>query len=231
MNSVATVGTRLTSDNMSFNNAGYVDARYGTFIQDNRTVTSARHVNISISPLFLLRRSNRIAIEIKDNLLSPMSRLDSFSQGHHPIKLTSSGSTHDVDIATGLIAQMQLLLNQRPSSHRCRDLEFELESLRQTLTLIKCTIQRYNYTPLRQSLSNIVTPEFKLCVTTMQKLRESFADTRLDISVSIVGGLLRRFWWSDGDGDGINLLRDKLSSSRYSLLGLLIALHSCVLIL
>jgi hypothetical protein len=59
------------------------------------------------------------------------------------------------------------------------DLVLELESLHQTLTLTKFTIQKYDKTPLGQSMANTVAPEVKLCFAALQELLGSINGTRL----------------------------------------------------
>jgi hypothetical protein len=223
---------------MSFNDVGYVDARHSTFSQVgrdyNQTTIHNRHYHISIFPFCSRRRPHHIAIDFGDNLSQTTFRPDSLTPGSHHIQVVmhplSDGISDIIDPATSLVEQItHFLLGRRRSTNNRQDLTLELESLYQTLTLIKLTIQKYNDTPLGQSLVNVITPEIKLCSTTLQKLLNSFNDTRLDLSITTVGGLLRRIWWSEWDGHEFASLRKKLLSSRYSLLSLLIALHSYVL--
>ncbi|KIM74362.1 hypothetical protein PILCRDRAFT_828352 [Piloderma croceum F 1598] len=142
----------------------------------------------------------------------------------------SSDAVFVVDNTTGLIDQItRFLLDRNHSSNDRRDLALELESLHQTLTLIKLTIQKYNDTPLGQSLANLITPEVNGCSAALQALLDSTEDIRLCLSSTSISHLWRQVWRPMLRDKFTLLLRKKLSYSRQLFQELLVTLHSVAL--
>jgi hypothetical protein len=106
----------------------------------------------------------------------------------------------------------------------------ELESLQKTLTLSRLAIQKYDK-PLCQILANTIIPEVLQCFFVLGELLDSIGGTWPDFSIMDVGSLCRRIWWAMLGGDEFFPLRKKLSYSRQFLQGLLMALHSYILLL
>ena len=125
-----------------------------------------------------------------------------------------------IDITTNL-------LDRNHASSNLRDLALELETLHQTLTLIKFTIQKYNNIPLGQSLANFITPEISRCFAALQELLGSITDTRLCLSSTSIGHLWRLVWRAVLRNEFASV-RKKLFISRQSFQVLLFTLHSCV---
>ncbi|KIM83091.1 hypothetical protein PILCRDRAFT_784274 [Piloderma croceum F 1598] len=131
-----------------------------------------------------------------------------------------------VDNATDLIDQITpFLLDRNHSPNNLRDMALELESLHQTLTLIKLTIQKYNKTPLGQSLADFIAPEVNRCFAALQGLLGSTDDIRLCLSSTSIGHLWRLVW-RVMLRDEFASARKKLSISRQSFQALLFTLHS-----
>jgi len=207
---------------MDFGHAGFVDARQCTFNQVGRDqIYNRTQYYISISPFCSRQRPYRIT----NNLSQP--RRSGPIEGSHVIT-HQPDATPNVNTTAGLIDQTIPSLNCRYLSNGCQDLAPELESLHQTLTLIKLTLQKYKDTLLGQSLANMITKEVKQCSAALQKLWDSLDDTWLNIRITSISGLWRRIWCGDWDEVGLALSRKTLSVSRQSLQVLLVTLHSYV---
>ena len=162
-----------------------------------------------------------------DNLPRPISSPNILAQ-QRLLTCRLSDANGMVDTTTNLIDQIRpFLLDRNYSSNTLHDVALELESLQQTLTLIKPTIQKYNNTPLGQSLANIITPEISRCFGALQQLLGSINDIRLCLSSTSIGHLWRLVW-RVMLRDEFASVRKKLSISRQSLQILLFTLHSCV---
>jgi hypothetical protein len=210
-----------------------VDARQSTFNHAGRDQTTIHsrdiHYHIHLSPFSLRRRSPRIAINIADDKRPrPTSCPDSLSKGSR-LNRYPSEVVLDIDTTTGLINQItSSLLDGRHSPNNHQDLALELESLHQTLTLTKLTIQKYDDTPLGRSLASMISPEVKLCFATLQKLLDSIDGNWLDLNITSVVGLWRRIWCGEWDENELTSLREKMSYGRQSLQELLVTMHSYV---
>jgi hypothetical protein len=164
---------------------------------------------------------------LSDSLPRPIPSPNTLAQ-RRPLTCRSSDTAGMVDITTDLIDQIRpFLLDRNYSSNNLRDVALELESLHQTLTLIKLTIQRYNHTPLGQSLADFVTPEINRCFAALRELLASTDHTRLCLSSTSIGYLWRLVWRAILR-DEFAMVRKKLSISRQSFQALLLTLHSCV---
>jgi len=163
-----------------------------------------------------------------DGLSQPATGPDYLSDGRHLVPYRSDAFP-DIETATGLIGQITNLLGDRRDLSRNRhDLVLELESLHQTLTLTKLTSEKYDKTPLGQSLANTVAPEVNICFVALQELLGSIDGIRR-LNFTRIGDLWHWVWWAMLGGDEFALLRKKLSYSRQLFQELLITLHSCVL--
>ena len=155
---------------------------------------------------------------------------DFLPQGSHLVTYRSD-AIPDIEATTGVIDQItHYLYDHKYSSNDHHDLVVELESLHQTLTLTKLTIQQYDKTPLGQSMANMVTPEVELCFVALQELLGSIDGIRLCLSFTRIGDLWRHVLWALLGGDEFALLRKNLSYSRQSLQELLVTMHSYVLL-
>jgi hypothetical protein len=96
------------------------------------------------------------------------------------------------------------------------------------LTLTRLAIQLYENKSLSQSLVNAIVPAVLRCLSGLQELDDIIDGTWLDLSLNTIGGFWHRIWCAWWDGDEFCLSRKKLSCSRQSLQGLLMALHSYV---
>jgi|SRR5882762_158843 len=130
----------------------------------------------------------------------------------------------DVKSST-VIPLMPVLLELQKYSGTHRNFVIELESLHQTLILTKLTIQRYSDTSLSQSLVNLITPEIKQCLATLQKLLDCVNGVWLVFGISTVGGLCHQIWCGEWDEDQFPPLRKKLSHSRQMLQEFLVTLY------
>ena len=129
------------------------------------------------------------------------------------------------NVAAGLINKIQqLLLNHIDLSDDGRRLQTELETLRQTLTLVTLAVETYEFTPVGRNLANVISPEVEKCCATLQELFNSIDTCRRGLFSTFICDLWRRVWWSGCDGQ--ILLRTKLSAHRILLGGCLKALNS-----
>jgi hypothetical protein len=202
-----------------------IDARQSIFNQVGRDMIhhQTKHLHINI----FLRGSQRTPHPIPTDLPRPFQVL---SQGSL-VAYRSSDVVAAVDAALGLINQtVELLRDCRNSSNCCLNLILEIHSLQQTLTLARSTVQKYDKTPLAHSLANIIIPEVQRCSLVLQELIDSIDSPWLDITITSVGGFWRRIWWSVWVGGQSAPLGKKLSRSRQLIQGLLMALHSYVLV-
>jgi hypothetical protein len=218
--------TFFSLSSMDFGHVEQLDARQSTFNQAGRDII---HYHIHISPLESSSKAHYITINNGNNLSRPTSCPDSLSRPSHLVCL-SSDAAPDVDSTTGLIDQITRFIHadRRSSSNKRHDLTIELESLHQTVTLTKLTVQRYNGTPLGQSLANMINPEIRLCSATLQKFLDIVKVTCLDFSSTSIRGLLCRIWWGKWDDHELPALRGILSDKRQLLQGLLVTMHSYV---
>jgi len=203
---------------------GHVHANYSTFNQvgGNQTIIY-NNTTLIISPGL---SRNRISV-LSDTQSLPTYRPQTFQQGGH----FSSSAVAIIGTVVGLIETItdELLVDSKQSSSMHRDLALELESLQRTLSLTRLAVQIYQDRPLGQSLANTITPEVLACLFTLQELLDHIGSTWLDLCITSASRFWRRIWGVRWDGDESTLLRKKLSSSRQSLQGLLMALHSYVL--
>lgn len=152
------------------------------------------------------------------------SQNTALTKGHH-----SFDASLMVDTAVGLIVRItHLLVDHRNLSDCHRDLELELKSSQQILILAELAIQEYRGRPLAQSLACTVTPAMFQCCLVLQELFETVTGTQIDLTSTNISGLWSQVWRRRWDGDELASLRQKLSVSRKSLAGFLLALHSYV---
>ena len=211
-----------------------IDARRSNFsIVGRDQIHSCVHHNlayISVNNISLFgprQIANHVPNILGDNLPRPISSPNSLAQ-RPLVTYRSSDTANIVDITTNLIDQITpFLLDPNCSSNKLRHMALELESLHQTLTLIKLTIQKYNNTPLGQSLADFITPEINRCFAALQELLGSTDDIRLCLSSTNIGHLWRLVWRAMLR-DEFASLRKKLSISLQSFHALLFTLHSCV---
>jgi hypothetical protein len=210
-----------------------VDARQSSFNHAGRdlhqTIRNV-HYHIYISPCGSRRRPHRIAVDIGNKLPLPNRNPVILPQGCL-VADCSSDAVAVVDAAVDLIDQIaELLKDWRDSSTSHLDLALELQSLQKTLILTGLAIQKYDSKPLGRSLADTIVPEVLRCFVVLQELLYSINGAWLGFSITSVGGFWRRIWWGGRDGDSFASLRKKLSDSRQALQGLLMALHSYVLV-
>jgi hypothetical protein len=210
----------------------YVDARQSTFIQAGRDQTTHHHhhhCHIYIFPRSSPLR-HHIALDVREKPSLPIGDSEVLPQARR-----AAYSAHEalalVSAAVVLIDQItELLMDHRQSSSSYLDLALEFESLQRTLTLTRLVIHLYDNKPLGQGLVNSITPEVRRCVIILQDLLDSIDGAWLDFSITSVGGLCLRIRWARLLGVEFSSVRKKLCHSRQSFQGLLIALHSYVLL-
>ena len=204
---------------MAFSHASYVDARQSTFTHDQ---TIQNYVTIIISPSVSPKRP-RIAVDTIDTLPQPIGT----SLKECIVSHSSSNAVGIIGTIVGLIEKItEQLMDCRQSSNL--DWALELESLQRTLSLTRLAVQMYENKPLGQTLANTITPEVLRCCCVLLELFDSINGTWLDVSINSIGGFWHRIWCAWWDGDEFSLSRQKLSYSRQSLQGLLMALQSYV---
>jgi hypothetical protein len=211
-----------SSHKMDFSHSS-IDARHTNFNQVGRDMIhhQTKHLHINI----FLPGSQRTRHPIPADSPRPSQIL---SQGSL-VAYRSSDVVAAVDAALGLVNQTVELLHDCRNSSSCRlNLTLEINSLQQTLTLARSTVQKYDKTPLARSLANIITPEVQRCSLVLQELIDSIDGPWLDITITSVGGFWRRIRWGVRVGDQSAPLGKKLSHSRQLIQGLLMALHSYV---
>jgi hypothetical protein len=187
---------------ISIDHSNYTDARGSNFSDVHRDQIQY-HNNITINfSLFSSRQTqthNHIALDCSNDLSPSTSDADILSR-RRPLIIASHDSHHSVDTASGsaigtsigLIIQITSLLTGRGnSSNSHRDLESELKSLQQTLTLTGLAVQEYETRPLGRSLAHAVTPEIGRCCAILQKLRDSANGTLLGLNCTSISDLWR----------------------------------------
>ena len=213
---------------MAFSQVGYLDARKSVIYNAGRDCNQTTNYTILvISPCVSPQRNHRVSIAD-----TPIYSHESSLARQIPVTYTPSNAVFVVGAVVDLIEKItELLMDSRQSSiaggHR--ELALELESLQMTLTLTRRAIQMYENKPMGQSLVNTITPEVLGCLFALRELFDRIDGTWLDLSITSIGGLWRRIWTVCWDRDTFPLLRRKLSYSRQSLQGLLMALHWYVL--
>ena len=209
---------------MAFSHASYVDARQSTVTQVGRDQIQNYNYFIIISPSISPKRP-RIAVDTIDTLPQPIGT----SLKECIVSHSSSNAVGIIGTTVGLIEKItEQLMDCRQSSNAHLDLALELESLQMTLSLTRLAVQMYENKPLGQGLANTITPEVMRCYCILSELFDSINGTWLDVSINTIGGFWRRIWCAWWDGDEFSLSRRKLSYSRQSLQGLLMALRSYV---
>jgi hypothetical protein len=207
-----------------------VDARQSTFNQVGRDLhdhrTTIHNYHIYISPCGSRRRSHRIGVEIDNDLRRPIGN-SNILPPRSSVAYSLSETAAKVDAAVCLIDQLTELLSDSNSHWK---LALELQLLQTSLTLIRSTVQKYDKTPLAYSLANTTTPEVLRCSIVLQELIGNIHRTWLDITITSVGGFQRRIWWGEWARPRLSSLRKKLSHSRQFIQGLLMAMHSYVLV-
>ena len=219
---------------MVLDHSNNTDARGCTFSNVGRDQTNTTIINISLfgpRPASIHQQSHP-PLHFTDDLSRPTAGLDSLSQGRLVIRpYNSSDAGSIVDSAVSLIVQItDLLIDRRDSSNKHRDLELELKSLHQTLTLTALGIQEYKDRPLGQSLAHTIAEETERCSMVLRELLDRVNDTWLGLSFTSIGDLWRPVWRSRWDGGELASLRLKLFGSRKSLVGFLVGLHSYVFV-
>ena len=156
---------------------------------------------------------------------------DEISQWPSPSAQTSSQSRAaaqaETSSATGLIIKIvQLLLDCRESQHCYRILEWELESLRQTLTLTELALHTYENTPLGQNLTNSINPKVAQICVVLQELFDKIDGYRQGLNSTFICAMWYQVWRSRRQLDGLASLRMQLCDCQKSLGEFLMALNS-----
>jgi hypothetical protein len=228
---------------MTFNHSSNIDAREATIntvgrdqsnIQTNNNIQNCNvYINLGSAPERALPLLHSLGIGLPNNTNCGPS---------HPTpdyQVSSQRSLHStanrlsevlfvVDIAVGLIIRItSLLVDPGDPSNNRRDLELELKSLQQTLTLIRLAIQEYDDRPLGQSLAYTITPAVQRCSIVLSELHDKINGTGLRLLHTSIRDLWRPVWWSRWLDDGeVASLKMKLRDIRISLGGILSALNS-----
>jgi hypothetical protein len=214
-------------------NHSNTDARHSNFIhvgRDQHNVTNNYRI------YFCLFDPQQMAHHVSNSLSNNLLRLVSSPEILSPGSLVThrselSNAVAIVDTVVGLIDKIaDLLMECTDFSNGLRDLALEFESLQKTLTLTRLVIRKYDNKPLGQVLIKTVTPEVVQCFIVLQELLGNVDGTWLGFNVTSISNLWRRIWWGRWDGDEFAMLKMRLSGSRQSLQGLLMALHSYVLL-
>ena len=219
---------------MAFRNRAYVDARHSTINQAGRDQTTVHNHFVVNNNIYIFPQSSRQRPHYVSSNHPSLTSIG--SPGTSPKRRLITYSPSDVvsiiDTAVSFIDQIAdilLMENTQLSSTGHRDLALELESLQKTLTTSRLVIHKYDDQPLGQSLSNAIAPEVVQCLLALGELVESVDRVWPDFSITSIGGLCRHLWWTTLVRNELCLLRKKLSYSRQSLQGLLMALQSYVL--
>jgi len=140
-----------------------------------------------------------------------------------------SNTALNIDVAIAATVQItSLLVDSRNSSNSHHTLKLELESLYQILDLTKGAIREYEDRPLGQSLVNTIAPEVERCHVLLLALLAKVNDTWVGLILTSISHLWRLVWRRQWDGDELASLKRRLSRSRNSLGGFLMALNSYV---
>ena len=220
---------------MALRDARYIDARQATFnevgrdLNNNTTVihsgqTIHNHIQICYFGPQSIRHYGALCTDVSRPIISSETR-------RRLVTYCSSDALFAIDAAAGIIDLItDLLMDCRDSPSDHRDFALEFESLQQTFTLTRLTIQMYDGKPLGQSLANTITPEVLRCFITLRELLDSVNGMRQGFHFTSIDYLWRQIWWARLDADEFVSLREKLSRGRQSLQGLLMSLHSYVLL-
>ena len=218
---------------MAFSGSRYTDASGSTFNDVGRDQThnssinnyQSIHVHLSVSgsgPTL-----HHLLLDISDDVSSPASNSETVSRGRvlsTTYHSSESETVFAVETVVGLIVQiMHLLIDRKHSASDRRDLELELKSLQQTLTLTGLAIQEYSDRPLGQSMANAITPHVEQCRVVLLDLLDRVNGTRQGLFSTNIRDLWRPVWW---DGEDLASLRMKLCRIRTSFGRLLMALNS-----
>lgn len=216
---------------MAFSHSGYIDARGSTFNQVGRdqTQNTITHNTYIISLFGSGSTPQQHPLDISHDLSQPTSGHEALSPARlHVAATCPSDHLHAVDTAAGFIIRITILLiNHEDPSDNYRDLELDLKSLHQTLTLTRLAIEEYENRPLGHSLANTIAPEVQRCIATLSELFGRVSDTENGLFHTI-GQLWRSVWWRRWTGDELAPLKTKLCHIRRSLNGFLSALNSVV---
>jgi hypothetical protein len=214
---------------MAFSRSKYNDVRQSTFNEVGRDHIT-NHIQLNFSLFGSRQTPTHVSLNISDDLLRPTSYPE-ISTPRRPVVTVDRSPDVGLGLesAIGLIIQItDLLIDPRNHSNTHWDLVLELKSLQQTLTLTALAIQEYENRPLGRSVANTITPELARCYNVLQELLSRVKDTWHGLKFTIVGDFWCPIWWSRWDGNEFYPLRIKLSNSRRSIEGFLMALHSYV---
>ena len=215
---------------MAFKKSRYTDASRSTFndvgrdqIQNNTIINHQTiHVHLSAS-------GSGQTLQHLHNISNDLPRLtpnfDTLSQGN--VLSTMYQTVSAVETVVGLIIQItHLLMDRRNARNNHRDMELELNSLQETLTLAKLAIQAYGDRPLGRSLANTITPQVERCRVVLLQLLDGVNSTRQGLFFTSIRDLWRPVWRKRWDGDELASLRMKMCRIRMSLGGVLMVLNS-----
>ena len=214
---------------MAFKKSRYTDASRSTFndvgrdqIQNNTIINHQTiHVHLSASGSGQTLQHLR---NISNDLPRLTPNFDTLSQGN--VLSTTYQTVSAVETVVGLIVQITHLMDRSNDGNNHRDMELELNSLQQTLTLAKLAIQAYGDRPLGQSLANTITPQVERCRVVLLELLDGVNSTRQGLFFTSIRNLWHPVWRKRWDGDEVASLRMKMHGIRMLLGGFLMALNS-----
>ena len=122
-------------------------------------------------------------------------------------KSPSSSVFSTIDITTNLIVEIINLLR----AERLVQLERDLSSLCQSLTLVKLAVEAYQFTPLEANLAKTVYPELDGCRNVLQKTLDEINRYQATLRPTRIYSLSVKVWWRGMDVE-------KLASSAKTLL-------------
>ena len=209
---------------MALSHARYMDARHSTFCAVGRDHITINQISFSLFG----SRHTPVHFPLSSGPPQPTSHPKaSPPRGSLVTTYQSSDIGAVLDTASSLAVRItKLLVDHRASSNNDRDLELELKSLLQALTLTGLAVQEYADRPLGQSLARTITPEAKRCCMVLQELFDKLNSTWPHLSSTSFSGLWCHIWQRQWDGNELASLRKELFYRRKSLEGALMALHS-----
>jgi hypothetical protein len=195
----------------------HIDARGSTLVSVGRDqVNTVITININAPPTISRQSRRRLRSNGYPGTLC-----------HIIPKDNSSAVFSNVDTAIRQIANIVHLL-RADSQDEYRQLEQELKTTCESLTLIGSAIQAYKYTPLCETLAKAILPEVEQCCTLLQEMSSKIIPCRDGLMLTAIHDLWRQVWWNTLGDNELAKWKKELSTRQNLLHIFLTSLNSCV---